>query len=234
MGLSLPLLRRMLAELGVAITGLWRPPAPGGPPAPDAELLARQSVLQDEAREMLAGLDLDALVAGIGPVLLAGSFVSGLMCWPEVDVMVLAGPDFSPQDVLALLQRIVARPGITALDYSDERGPRCVTGQVRDERYHVVITLDRPGRPWRVDLTLWLHDPHLNVTRWHEELRERITSEQRRAVLRIKDEWHRRPEYPGEVGGLEVYTAVLEDGVRTPEQFAAWLERRAPAVDPRR
>jgi len=53
-------------------------------------------------------------------------------------------------------------------------------------------------------------------------------------VLRIKDEWHRRPEYPGDVGGLEVYTAVLEDGVRTPGQFAAWLEQRARAVDPRR
>jgi len=28
--------------------------------------------------------------------------------------------------------------------------------------------------------------------------------------------------------------AVLEDGVRTPGQFAAWLEQRARAVDPRR
>jgi hypothetical protein len=77
-------------------------------------------------------------------------------------------------------------------------------------------------------------DAHLNVTRWHEDLRERITSGQRRAVLRIKDEWHRRPEYPGEVGGLEVYTAVLEDGVRTPGQFAAWLEHRAPPANPGR
>jgi hypothetical protein len=122
---------------------------------------------------------------------------------------------------------------VTGLEYRDERGPRCVTGQVRDERYHLPVTVDRAGHAWQIDLTLWLHDPHLNVTRWHEELRERITSEQRRAVLRIKDEWHRRPEYPGEVGGLEVYTAVLEDGVRTPGQFAAWLERRTQATDPR-
>ena len=64
-------------------------------PASDAELLARQSVRQDEAREMLAELDLATLVADIGPVLLAGSFVSGVMCWPEVDLMVLAGPDLS-------------------------------------------------------------------------------------------------------------------------------------------
>jgi septum formation protein len=32
-GLSLPLLRRLLAELGIAITDLWRRPAPQAPPA---------------------------------------------------------------------------------------------------------------------------------------------------------------------------------------------------------
>jgi hypothetical protein len=37
--------------------------------------------------------------------------------------------------------------------------------------------------------------------------------------LRIKDDWHRRPAYPHHVGGLEIYTAVIDDGVRTPDQF---------------
>jgi len=64
--------------------------------ASDEDLLARQSMLQDEAREVLAGLDLAALVAGIGPLEVTGSFVSGLMCWRELDVMVLAGRDFPP------------------------------------------------------------------------------------------------------------------------------------------
>ena len=175
---------------------------------------------------MLAGLDLAALVADIGPLLLAGSFVSGLMCWRELDVMVLAGGDFSPQDVLRLLQRIVGQTGATSLEYHDERGPRCVTGQLRDERYHVPFTVEWAAQSWRIDLTLWLHDAHLNVTRWHEELRERITAEQRNAVLRIKDVWHRRPTYPDQVGGLDIYTAVIDDGVRSPRQFATWLASR--------
>jgi hypothetical protein len=192
-------------------------------PTSDEELLARRYALQAEAGEVLAGLDLAALVADLGPPLVTGSFVSGLMCWREVDVMVLAGSDFSPQDVLRLLTRIVARAGVTALEYRDERGPRCATGQVRDERYHVPIVVNQAGRAWRIDLTLWLHDPHLDVTRWHEELRERITAGQRSAVLRIKDVWHRRPAYPDQVGGLDIYTAVIDDGVRTPRQFAAWL-----------
>jgi hypothetical protein len=185
-------------------------------PASDEELLARQSALQQEARAVLADLDLAVLVADIGPLMVAGSFVSGLMCWRDLDVMVLAGTDFSPQDVLRLLQRIVGQTGATSLEYHDERGPRCVTGQVRDERYHVPFTVERASQSWRVDLTLWLHDPHVNVTRWHEELRERITAEQRSAVLRIKDVWYRRPTYPDQVGGLDIYTAVIDDGVRPP------------------
>jgi len=54
-------------------------------------------------------------------------------------------------------------------------------------------------------------------------LRETITADQRGAVLRIKDAWHRLPSYPDHIGGVQIYTAVLDDGVRTPEQFATWL-----------
>jgi hypothetical protein len=81
-------------------------------PASDEDLLARPAALQEEARQVLAELDLAALVADIGPLLLAGSFVSGLMCWRELDVMVLAGGDFSPQDVLRLLD--LTRLALTA------------------------------------------------------------------------------------------------------------------------
>lgn len=45
------------------------------------------------------------------------------------------------------------------------------------------------------------------MTRWHEELRERITAGQRIAVLRVKDDRRRRPAYPHQVGGLQMYTA---------------------------
>lgn len=44
-------------------------------------------------------------------------------------------------------------------------------------------------------------------------------------LMLIKDVWHRRPEYPDEVSGFEIYTAVLEHGVGTPEEFGAWLTR---------
>ena len=88
------------------------------------------------------------------------------------------------------------------------------------------FTVDRTGKTWRIDLTLWLHDAHRNVTGRHRELRERIAPEQRSAVLRIKDAWHRWPTYPDQVSGLDIYTTVIDDGVRTPLQFATWLASR--------
>lgn len=101
-------------------------------------------------------------------------------------------------------------------------GPVLVVGEARDERYHVPFDLDIGQGRWRIDLSVWLRDLHAHVADWHTELRDTITDEQRLAVLRIKDVWHRLPSYPDEVSGWEIYAAVLRDDVRTPEQFARW------------
>jgi hypothetical protein len=199
-------------------------------PASDEELLKRQAALQAEATELLEDPTWTAVFADVSPLLVTGSYVSGLMSWRELDIMVLGGPDFTPYDVLQLLQRMVSLPGVVAFDYHDERGSRSPTGQARDERYHATITLERSVNrnegTWRIDLSIWLHDDHVNVTEWHHALRDSITTEQRLAVLRIKDVWRRLPAYPDEVGGLEIYTAVVDDGIRTPQQFSAWLAER--------
>jgi len=180
-------------------------------------LLDRQAQLQAEGRELLA-----TLRGPLGDLQATGSFVSGLMAWRDLDVMLLGGPEFAPSEVLTLLAGTAGLPGLTGFDYRDERGPRSPTGERRDERFHVAMTV----YAWRVDLSIWLHDPHDQVTAWHRELAARVTPEQRLTILEIKDVWHRRPEYPDEVSGLEIYTAVLEHGVRTPADFGAWLARR--------
>lgn len=189
----------------------------------DQELLTRQAALQAEAAQLLAELDLGQLFADVGPVLVVGSYLSGLMCWRDLDVCLLAGVECSPSDLLELLKRVVDLAGFVGFSYRDERGERCPTGEARDERYHVPFDLDIGQGRWRIDLSVWLRDLHAQVADWHTELRDTITDEQRLAVLRIKDVWHRLPSYPDEVSGWEIYTAVLRDDVRTPEQFARWL-----------
>ena len=195
-------------------------------PASDHELAARQSALQAEAAELLEELDRSGIFSDIGPVEVTGSYISNLMCWRDLDVMLLVGPDYSPQDVLNLISRVIELPGVIGFDYRDERADRSPTGLVKEERYHVPFLLERTAGIWCLDLTLWLHDLHENNTAWHKALRDSITDEQRAAVLRIKDVWFRHPSYPDQIGGSEIYTAVIEEGVRTPEQFRGWLASR--------
>jgi hypothetical protein len=195
-------------------------------PAPDEELAARQSALQMEAAALLDELDQAGVFTGIGPPKVTGSYISNLMCWRDLDVGLLVGPDYGPRDVLHLISRVMELPGVVGFDYRDERADRSPTGLMKEERYHVPFHLARGAGIWRLDLTLWLHDPHENITAWHEALRDSITGEQRAAVLRIKDVWFRLPSYPDQIGGLEIYTAVTEDGVRTPEEFRDWLADR--------
>jgi hypothetical protein len=195
-------------------------------PANDTELAARQSALLAEAAALIDELDRSEVFSEIGQLEVTGSYISNLMCWRDLDVGLLVGADYSPRDVLHLISRIIIElPGVVGFDYRDERGDRSPTGLVKEERYHLPFLLDRGGNMWRVDLTLWLHDIHENVTVWHRELRNKITDEQRAAALRIKDVWFRLPSYPDQIGGFEIYTAVI-DGVRTPEEFHRWLVDR--------
>jgi hypothetical protein len=204
--------------------------------ASDQDLLERQAALQAKATQVLAELDLGQLFADVGPVLVVGSYLSGLMCWRDLDVCLLADVDCSPSDVLELLKRVVELPGFVGFTYRDERGARCPTGEARDERYHVPFDLDAGHGRWRIDLSLFLRDLHGHVADWHTQLRDTITDEQRLAVLRIKDVWHRLPSYPDEVSGWEIYTAVLVEGVRTLEQFArcSWPTASQARTRPRR
>ncbi len=201
-------------------------PTTGLYPASRAELLRRADLLQAEAAEVIAELDLPALLGGVGRVEQLGSSVSGLMVWRDIDFVAHCG-DLTPGRAWDALLPFLAQPRLLRLSYRNESGERNPTGQAADERYYFVTYYESAaGHEWKIDLSLWLSDtprPHLAQL---DDLRRRLTDETRLAILWIKDVWHRLPTYPEEIGGVDVYDAVLEHGVRTPDEFAVYLRQR--------
>jgi hypothetical protein len=65
-------------------------------PASDKELAARRSMLHAEAAALLDELDRSGVFADIGPLEVTGSYISHLMCWRDLDVMLLVGADYGP------------------------------------------------------------------------------------------------------------------------------------------
>ena len=203
-----------------------REPTTGLDSASHAELLHRAELLQAEAAKVIADLELPALLVQVGYVEHLGSSVSGLMVWRDIDFAVRCR-DLTLGRAWDALRPFLAKPRLMRLNYWNETGERSPTGLPADERYYFVTYYEtEAGDEWKIDLTLWLSDaprPHLGHL---DDLRRRLTDETRLAILWIKDVWHRLPVYPEEVSGVDVYDAVLEHGVRTPDEFAAYLRLR--------
>jgi len=191
-----------------------------------AELLQRQHLLQAEARQVLADLALIPYLSRLGHAEHVGSSVSGLMVWRDLDVGARC-PHPSADRVFETLRPIMTHPRVHEMLYREETGPRSPSGQPQDQRYYFVIRYTTAaGHRWKIDISVWLTDAPRHQLRHLDYLARHLTDETRLAILWIKDVWHRLPTYPDEVSGTDIYTAVLDHGVRTPAQFATYLQER--------
>jgi hypothetical protein len=190
------------------------------------DLLRRQDALQSEARKVIAELGLVPLLSQAGRVEQVGSSVSGLMVWRDLDFTVLCR-DLTVERAFRVLLPLLTHSGITQVDYRDQTGHRAPPVIQGDERYYFSAHYETAtGEDWKIDLSLWLTDAPRNYLPYTERLKQQLTDETRLAILWIKDVWHRLPTYPDEGGGFDVYEAVLCEGVRTPEEFNAYLQAR--------
>ncbi len=191
-----------------------------------ARLLERQDALQAEADRLLEQLDLPAMLGRAGSFVRLGSSVSGLMVWRDLDLGASCGR-LSPEQAWETMHPLAAHPRTTRLDYRNEIG-RLAPPELRGYgRYYFVAHHETDaGDEWKIDVSLWSPEVPPGPLAHAEELRRRLTSETRLAILWIKDVWHQVPSYPDLVSGMDVYDAVLEHGVRTPEQFGRYLRQR--------
>jgi hypothetical protein len=181
-----------------------------------AELLSRQQTLQKEARELIADLDLASMLARAGHAELIGSAATGTMVWRDMDFQVTA-PGLTTDRAFATMRPLLVRTGVLDTYYSNERG----------QRYHFVLRYQSDaGHEWTMDVSFWLGGEPRKEGEQTELMARRLDKEKRLAILWIKDVWRHLPTYPAQVNGPDIYDAVLEHAVRTPDQFAQYLLQR--------
>ncbi len=190
------------------------------------DLLRRQDALQAEAKRVVAELDLVTLLSRAGRVEQVGSSVSGLMVWRDLDFSILCR-DLTLERVFQAMHPLLTHPSVGRLDYRNETGHRAPPELRGGQRYYFVTSYETAtGDEWKIDVSFWLSDAPRGHLPYIERIREQLTAETRLAILWIKDVWRRLPTYPDQVGGFDVYEAVLRHGVRIPDQFDAYLQKR--------
>lgn len=194
------------------------------------ELLTAQQALQDEADAVVAALGLDRALAALGTATRVGSSALGLMVVRDIDLTVACGR-LDTTTRLAVLQLGVSLgmdDRVRQVSFRDDTGRWNIDPAYPDGFYLGARCRGEAGHDWNLDI--WFVDeperqPDLEHLR---SLAPRVTPAARTAVLRIKHELVRRGTYrTNGMGSFAVYTAVLDGGVRTPEEFDAWHGRDA-------
>jgi len=175
----------------------------------DDQLLERASALRTEGRAFLDRHAVEPRLAQAGSVELVGSFVTGLMVWRDLDVCV-DSRDLARPAAWELVRPLVDSADRVRYEHLDEPD---------DRRHYFVLRIDG----WKLDLSLFTDGIPPEVGEFQRELIGRLDDELRVAILRLKELWHRRSEYPEVVGGYEICSAALA-GARTPEELDTYLE----------
>jgi hypothetical protein len=182
-------------------------------------LLDRQQALQDEAAAVLADLELLSLLEHVGRPVQVGSVALGLMVARDIDVTVLC-PTLDTAAIFDVVKPLAGHPRIRELRFRDDTDHRNLDPRYPDGIYWGPKYRGESGADWNLDLWFTHEDSRQFDLEHLESLPPKLTLETRAAILLIKDACLGRPWYSSH----EIYTAVLDHGVRTHEGYRAYVE----------
>jgi hypothetical protein len=190
----------------------------------DASLLERQDALQAEAMSILADLDLFVLLRRLGAPTHTGSSALGLMVRRDIDVTTVC-PSLDVEGAFDIGRSLAQHPRVRRLTFRNDTGHWRTGDEYPDGLYWLVEHVTDAGAEWSLDLWFIAEGTTQHDLEHMKTLPGRLDDENRLAILRIKTAMSGRTgEEP--IAGYAVYEAVLDHGIRTPEEFLAYRERR--------
>jgi hypothetical protein len=182
-------------------------------------LLDRQQALQDEAAAVLEDLGLLPLLERVGRPVQVGSVALGLMVARDIDLTVLC-PSLDTAAIFDALRPLAGHRRIRELRFRDDTGAWNTDPDYPDGVYWGPSYRSEAGTDWNLDVW-FIHEDSRQLDLEHlESLPPKLTPETREAILAITDACLGRTWY----SSYGIYTAVLDHGVRTHQQYRAYVE----------
>lgn len=177
------------------------------------DLAIRAERRADDARQVLANLDLLSRWKRHGDPVVCGSVAYGLVVEPDIDMEIFAAEP-SIDAAFEVLREVAKVPGVVRCAFTNDLdGPAA--------GIYCRIVYDHAGVRWNLDNWLLPRDhPGPFSARLVQPMLGALTAETRRAVLEIKETALARKE---PVQGIWVYRAVLTEGIRGYADFHSWL-----------
>jgi hypothetical protein len=184
--------------------------------------------IRTEADDILRS-GLQTILGRHGDVHIVGSYALGLMTWRDLDIHVVR-EDLDVRAFFALGGEIAGLLKPHRMHFRDESIVG-TPGLPRGFYWGIYLGDERNGA-WKVDI--WQTDPPAfeSVRRFGDDLSARLNDTNRAMILEIKAACWQHPQYRRGFTSTDIYTAVLDRGVRDVPGFWADLRERTGIAGP--
>jgi len=183
------------------------------------KVLEKAEELQRQALGVIEEIGLLTRWKRVGKPTLVGSVRFGLMTKPDIDLHIyVERPDIKVG--FEVIQKFALLSGVKKVRYSNE------LKTVHKGLYWRIDYVDEKSVTWKIDNWMLSHyHPRAGMADKFARAMERaLTLESRHHILEIK------ANIPSEleVRGIDVYKAVLRDGIETSYEFQEWIKDNPP------
>jgi hypothetical protein len=185
------------------------------PTAPD------QEALRTESDHVVNALGLNQSLAALGDPIRVGSSALGLMVRNDIDITVVceALTMTTHESVVSLAAELARHHRVNKVQFRNDTGAWNTDPTYPDGLYLGVNYRSPQGEDWNLDIW-FIDDPARQPDLQNlQQMPAQLTRETRAAILAIKQAYAKNPEYGRSITSHDIYRAVLDNGVRTPEEF---------------
>ena len=185
------------------------------------EFLLKQNILQNDSNTVLKKLGLIEILSSFGKVELVGSLSLGLMTWSDIDIDLVSYKEINKIDYLKMVDALLSKKGVNRLILIDNRS---AFEKNRPKSMYLGIIYDYKGVEWKIDIR------YLNASSAYAKndlklIKSKLNSENRGKILEIKTKICNHSLYGKDFEGYDVYSAVLDRGVGSVEEFWEFLKK---------
>lgn len=184
------------------------------------KFLATSKRLKRTADHILSTTKLSRILNKFGIVKFHGGYAADLLMNGDIDIYVI-GKSFSKEKVLEIFNTIVRSTTFNSYWLADYKKFTHKRG-IFPNAYYIGLRTRIKNEKWKIDIW-FLTKKGLKNIKYHSLEKNQISQEQKFAILKLKN-W--RNQYNKKISGYHIYEAVLENKIKTINQFKDFLKKR--------
>ncbi len=186
------------------------------------QLIDRQNWLQHQASRLLHDLNLMSVLQLAGEPKIAGSAELGLMVWPDIDLEVVSPEQPELSLALDIVRRLMLEAEMRKLNIVDDR--RSPKPDIPKGIY-IGPDVRHGDLAWQVDIWIVNSDDARRRCQLTERIRSKLNDANRSTILQIKQVVAASDKYHRGISSVDIYAAVLDQGVSDMAGFDAYLQQ---------